>query len=120
VLVGIEIIAKHKCNKLFGYKDARVLTQDRRVVDIAFIGRDIWYDTFAYSYDDSTYYKLPPIEDGTEIDQDVTISEYDEPEIPFDGATATDPRVWLKATGPATIMAVVYGIESDSPSAPGG
>lgn len=115
VLVGLPVTAVHKCNKLFGYIDSHVLGEDRRVVDIGFIGRNIWRSTLEYSYDGSTYYPLPSVEGGDDVDQEELILEYDEPEIPFDGTTDTDVRVWLRATGPATIMAIGYGIESNGP-----
>lgn len=111
VTIGIPYQADYTSNKLFGYKDGIPLNERRRVVKLGLITRDMWYNTLTVSGDGSTYQSLPAIENGKAVTDDATIAAYDEPMFHFPGDSDTDPRVYIRATGPVTILALTHEIE---------
>lgn len=120
ITLGLPYTATHKSNKLAGYRQDGIIPygERARVTHIGIVGQNIWPTTLTYSCDGTNYEALPDIEGGITLSQTNMIGTYDAPVFEFSGNNKSDPRVWLKATGPATIMALKYVIEStENPSA---
>lgn len=108
VTAGLRYTADYQSNKLAEYVDYSVLTRRARVENIALIASNLYGPGLSVGPDSAN---LRVIEgySGTSYDQD---------SFPFNGSYDTDSRVWIRATGPCTIKAVVYGIrESESKAA---
>lgn len=105
VTAGLRYTANYQSNKLAEYVDYSVLTRRAKVENIALIASNLYGPGLSVGPDSAN---LRVIEgySGTTYDQD---------SFPFDGSYDTDSRVWIRATAPCTIKAVVYGIkESES------
>ena len=112
IVVGRAITADYTSNKLSGYTDRSVLNERRRVTHVGIIARNMWPTTLQLSNDGTTYRDLPTTENGKAVDTTALDVEYDEPPFEFAGSNDTDVRVYLRATGPVTIQALKYVIES--------
>lgn len=117
VSAGLRYVADYKTTKLNQFTDRSVLTYDKRVVDVGFVLLDYWPGSLTVGPDSSTLGVFPTTEDGTVVGATATLSEYDEPPFPFNGATESDPRIHLQANNPCTILAMTYGIEEHSDQA---
>lgn len=113
VVVGLRYIADYISNKLSGYQQTSVLTERKRIVDTGVALKNYWPGSLKIGPNISLLKDLPGIEDGKAIDVTATISEYNELPFEFDGEDESDPRIYMRATGPVTILALTYGIEGE-------
>jgi hypothetical protein len=105
VTAGLRYTADYQSNKLAEYVDYSVLTRRARVENVALIASNLYGPGLSVG-PDSANLRVIEGHDGTTYDQD---------SFPFNGSYDTDSRVWIRATAPCTIKAVVYGIrESES------
>ena len=114
VTVGLRHTATYQSNKLnesmpsSGYVAA---DQNKRVVSLGMVARNLWVPTFMYGSDANNLYPLPEIEDGKPVDDSATVSEYNELSFDFDGTYNPDSRVYIQAQGPVKVLALVYEID---------
>jgi len=114
VVVGLPYTADYISNKLSGYDPVTVLTERKRIVDTGVALVDYWPGALKIGPSVDLLGNLPGVEDGTDLDTTATISEYNELPFEFDGETESDPRIYMRATGPVTVLALTYGVEDDS------
>jgi hypothetical protein len=114
VVAGLRHTAIYRSNKLNEYigKEGYVTAnQLKRVISIGLVAEDFYPATFQYGSDANYLQYLPLIEDGTTFDHNAMLSEYDKLPFEIDSTYDTNSRVYLKATGPATILSMVYEID---------
>lgn len=116
IVVGKRITAKYRSNKLGNYVDSTVLNDWKRVISIGLVGRKIWHDGLTYGRDEQHLYRLPEIYKGQPLTLTALIDEYDVVPVEFEGAFEADSRICLQADAPATIMSLVFTI--DTPNDP--
>ena len=110
VVVGLAYEADYISNKLTGYGNKQsVLTKNKRVVDTGLIMKDYAPNALKVGPTEALMKYLPGIENGTAASTS-TLSSYDELPFEFDGEDETDPRVYMRATGPCTILALTYEV----------
>lgn len=113
VVVGLRHTDDWISAKLTGFlpKGGSVLGTRKRVVDTSLIMENYYPGSVKIGPTAALLKAMPAIEDGTAVTTTATISAYDELPFEFDGEDEVDPRIYLQATGPATILAVTYGIK---------
>jgi hypothetical protein len=105
VTAGLRYTADYQSNKIAEYTEYSVLTRRARIENVAFIASNLYGPGLSVGLDSAN---LRVIEgyDGASYDQD---------SFPFNGSYDTNSRVWIRATAPCMIKAVVYGVrESES------
>jgi hypothetical protein len=110
-VVGLQHTSDYVSNKLNDFVDESVLSEHKRVVDTSLIMENYYPDVVTVGPDTSNLKALPDIENGKAVVADTLFTEYDELPFPFDGNSDTDPRVYVRATGPCTILALTYGVK---------
>lgn len=106
VVVGLPYEADFISNKLARYSPKSVLTRRKRVVDTAVVMKDYLPGSLEIGPSSLLLRPLPEVDTSV----DTLVSSYDELPFEFDGDTETDPRIYMKATGPCTILALTYGV----------
>ena len=116
IVVGIRYTADYISNILDNYAKTYQLSQRKRIVSTALVAADFQYRLITVGSSSSNLKPLPEIIDGKTATQN-TISQ--ETMLPFEygGDTEADPRIHIRMTGPATIMALVYGLDDDEDEA---
>lgn len=117
VIVGIPYVADYVSNKISGYEKRTVLTERKRIVDTGIVLINYWPGSLKVGPNLSLLKSLPGIEDGKVVDVTATITDYSELPFEFDGETEVDPRIYMRATGPVTVLALTYGIDGEYPTA---
>lgn len=113
VIVGLPYTADYISNKLSGFDNVSVLNRRKRVVETSLVLMNYWPDSIQIGPTIALLKKLPDIEDGTTLSTSATISDYSEIAFEFDGETEVDPRIYIRATGPCTILALTYGVDGE-------
>jgi hypothetical protein len=115
VVVGLRYTADYISNKLSDYaatkEAAYVLNKEKRVVNTGLVARNFAPACLSIGPSTALLKSLPGMEDGKAVVPNTPVSDYDEFPFEFDGDTETDPRIYLRATGPCTIMALTYEIK---------
>lgn len=106
VFVGKQITAKYKSNKLGQYVSDSVIGERKRVVNTALVMRDYSPGTLKVGRDFNHLRDLPNAVAGT------LVTDYDEQKVSFGGTLDTDSRICLQATGPCTVMALAYSVNT--------
>lgn len=101
VTVGLRYTADYTSNKLSNYLPYSPITRRSRVTDIALLASDLYGAGLSAGPDSDN---LRPVEGAVGTD-------YDQDSFPFDGSYGTNSRVHIRATAPAKIKAIVYGIK---------
>lgn len=109
VVVGMRYVADYKSSKLQGYVKGSVLTERKRIVDTGLILANYWPGSLKVGPTEALLKDLPGIEDGKTAQLTATI-DYTEIPFEFDGEDEVDPRIFMRATGPCTAMALTYDI----------
>ena len=111
VTVGLKYEADYLSNKLGQYvksgstgKSSR-LTRRSRIVNVGLIAHRLHPNVLEFG---PSFTELDPMPD---YEDDDDINTYDNTPFEFNGSHDTDSRVALRATGPCTIMALVYDIK---------
>lgn len=114
VTVGMKYTADYTSNKLGDYvksaEAAYVINKKKRVVDTGVILRNYLPGVLTIGASTSALKALPLIKGGTDIGT-APLQDYDEIPFEFNGNTETDPRIYMRADGPCTIMALTYDIK---------
>jgi hypothetical protein len=117
VSVGLTITGKYKSGKLGQYGERSVLTERKRVVDLALLMKNVWHGGLKFGTSATRLDALPLILNGAPVDTTALINDYDTVGIPFEGDFDVDSRVYIEATGPATILALSYNYDKPSSEA---
>lgn len=120
VIAGLPYVADYISNKLSGFDNVSVLNKRKRIVETGFVLMNYWPKSLQVGPSVALLKSLPDIEDGTTLSTNATISDYSEIAFEFDGETEVDPRIYIRGTGPCTILALNYGIEGDLTRSSGG
>jgi len=116
VNVGLRYNAVYVTNKVSKYINESVIGKQKRVVDVHLAMRDYWPMAVRVGPDDQHLTRTPGIEFGKPVDDDTIITDYDEMPFSFDGENEIDPRIWIAADGPCTILALSYGVITEGES----
>lgn len=111
VVVGLKYNADYTSNKLGQYADYSVLAKRVRVVGLGMLVKELWPGAISYGPSFTELDAMPLMEDGATVDTTTLIDEYDHTPFEFSGAHETNSRVFIRATGPCTIKALVYAIK---------
>jgi hypothetical protein len=117
VIAGLRHTADYTSNKLGQYVPYSVLNRKARVSRIGMIARDLWPKAIQYGPSFTDLQDMPDTEYGTDLDAATLINEYDTDPFEFDGSYNTDNRIYLRATGPCTILALTYDIKESKSKA---
>ena len=112
VVVGLRYVADWTSNKIAGYAPFSVLGHHKRVVSTALIMQGYWQGSVQVGPSAALLSNMPLIEEGTDVDQTVTASYHEYP-FEFDGESEIDPRIYIQATGPCVIQALIFDTEDD-------
>jgi hypothetical protein len=115
VVVGLRYTGVWVSNKLAGFVKGSVMGIRKRIVDVFLVAKNILLEKVKIGPDADTLTGTPGVEDGVVIDQGVIRDEYHELPFDFDGIDEVDPRIYIEVKGPATIMAVGFGIKGNAP-----
>jgi hypothetical protein len=115
VTVGLTITAKYKSGKLGQYGERLVLSERKRVVDLALLMKNVWHGGLRFGTSATRLDSLPLIYKGAEVDTTALIDDYDTVGVPFEGDFDVDSRIYVEATGPATLIALGFGFDYDKP-----
>lgn len=111
VVVGLPYVADYLSNKLGQYvpsgesKQSSRLTVRSRITEIGLIAKDLYPGVFTYG---PSFDKLDPL---PEYEEDDDVNQYDNTPFSFNGTHDTDSRVAIRATGPVTIIAMVFNVK---------
>ncbi len=111
VIVGLRYEADWISNKLGGFVASSVLGIRKRIVDVSLILENMEPGAIKMGPSWDLLSDFPLIEDGTSISQTATQETYHELPFEFDGEDEVDPRIYIRATGPCAIMALLFGIK---------
>lgn len=116
--VGLRYLAKWNSTKLSRFDPRSVLTYRKRVVNTGFILANYWPGSITVGPSASELGSFPLIEDGTLASTTETQITYDqEPFEFFNGTFESDPRIFIQADNPCTILTMTYGVdESNDPT----
>tara|TARA_R110000851_G_scaffold9579_1_gene35533 strand:- start:3447 stop:6086 length:2640 start_codon:yes stop_codon:yes gene_type:complete len=115
VFVGLIYTAEYKSNKLSAYwatasGASRVLGKVKRIVDFHLAMEDYQPGAVLIGPDFDSLERMPAIEFGKPVDFDAIIHEYDERPFEFNGNADVDSRICMRLSGPATVLAISYGV----------
>jgi len=105
VIVGLPYVAQYKSNKLAGYVTDSVVSERKTVTGTALVMRDYAPGALQVGRDFTHLVDLPGV-----VQAGPLITDYDKQAFGFPGASDTDSRICLQATGPCTIMALSFDI----------
>lgn len=111
VNIGLPYVAKYKSAKVSRYIDRRVIGIRKRIVDLHLAMLNYWPEAVTLGPSFTEMEKMPEVE---YIDTSALVEEYDETPFTFNGENEVDPRICIQATGPCTILALSYGVVTDS------
>lgn len=117
VLVGLRYTADYVSNKISGYQRTTALTERKRIIDTGVCLMNYWPGSLKIGPSVADLDSMPGIEDGNAVDLTATISDYSELPFEFDGETEADPRIYMRATGPVTVLALTYDVEGNDEAA---
>jgi len=111
VVVGLPYVADYLSNKLGQYvpagstgKSSR-LTSRSRITEVGLIAKDLHPNVFTYGPSFTQLDPLPAYEEDDDLNQ------YDNTPFAFNSTHDTDSRVAIRATGPVTILALVFNVK---------
>lgn len=111
VTVGLAHTANWASNKLTDYVDGWVLNHNKRVDHIGFVLENTLMSTLFHGSDAANLQPMPLVERGAPVSLDAVVPYYDELPAEFNGTYDSDSRVYLRATGPATVLALSFNID---------
>jgi hypothetical protein len=118
VIVGQVYTADYTSSKLSGYDTKTVLSRLKRIFDVGLVLMNYWPGSLLVGPETSLLKPLPAIEGGTTVDTTATISDYSNYPFEFDGEDESDPRIYLRATGPVTVLAITFGVDDGKKDTP--
>lgn len=116
VTVGLTITAKYRSAKLGAYGERSVMALRKRIVNLALYLKNVWHGTFSFGTQEGRTDPLPLVYKGAALDTTALINEYDTVGVPFEGDYGVDSRVYIEASGPATILSFSYDYEDTDSS----
>ncbi len=116
VVVGYRYEATYLSNKLTDFDNVSILAQRKRIINTGLIMRNYSQGVITIGYDLDNLEPMPTIEDGAAVVPGT--QDYDHYPFPYNGTSETDPRIAIKATGPAKILAYVYDVKDTASKTP--
>lgn len=115
VVVGLSYNADYTSNKVSSYKTTGGQAQStlglrKRIVDLGLVMQDYWPGSIKIGPSFSNLQGMPTTENGVILPTDTTVTDYDYTPFTFNGDANPDPRIFLRATGPCTIMSMSYEV----------
>ena len=110
VVVGLPHVADYKSNKISRYLPGTVINTRKRVVDTGLVMENYWPGALTIGPSVALLAELPDYEDGFQVPATSSIIEYDYLPFEFNGEEESDPRIYMRATGPCTILSLSYGV----------
>jgi len=110
VVVGLRYTADYVSSKLVGYLNEKQLARRKRIVDLALILMNFQHSFIKVGPSVARLKNMPAIENGKAVPT-TTVTDYSELPFPFDGETESDPRIYIRATGPCTLLALSYAAD---------
>lgn len=122
VFVGQIYLGKYRSNKLSAYWAAatgvsRVVGKVKRIADFHIAMEDYVPGSVIIGPSFDELEIMPMIEFGKPVDPDVLIEDYDERPFAFNGNADVDSRICIQMGGPATILAISYGVVTEGDTA---
>lgn len=111
VVVGLGHTADYVSNKVSWYASKLTLNRKKRIVDVGLIMRNYWPTGVSLGPSVALLEQMPSVENGTDVDETAVITDYDYEPFEFNGENETDPRIYIRATAPCTIMALTYTVK---------
>lgn len=110
VVVGLPYTADYVSNKISGYIESSSLNKRKRIVDMGLVMENYVPGALTVGPSIALLEVLPSIENGTDVDTTTTFSSYDYLPFEFNGEEESDPRIFMRATGPCTILSLMYDV----------
>lgn len=108
VIVGYKYTANYKSSKLTDYDDLGVLNSRKRIVNVGFIMKNYVVGSLLVGPSIADLAPFPTLEDG----KAPVKGDYDFFPFPFKGKSETDPRIFLRATGPQKMLGMSYDVKN--------
>lgn len=113
VTVGLGITGKYRSGKLGQYGERSVLMDRKRVTSLALLMRNVWHGGLTFGVSEARQDALPLVYKGADLDTTALIDDFDTVGVPFEGDFDVDSRIYITATGPATILAAAFDYDGD-------
>lgn len=114
VVVGLAYTADYTSNRISSYTSKVIeLNRRKRITDVGLIMRDYYPGAVQLGPTIALLEAMPLSEAGTAAPT-TTQTDYDYVPFEFNGENETDPRIRIRATGPATILALTYTVKQDT------
>jgi len=110
VIVGLPHVADYVSNKISGYMEGNVLNKRKRIVDTGLVTENHVPGALTIGPSVALLEQLPDTEGGTDVVTTTTFTEYDYLPFEFNGEEESDPRIFMRATGPVTILSLTYDV----------
>jgi len=110
VIVGLPYAADYVSSKISGYIPVRVINTRKRIVDTGFVLENYVPGKLMVGPSMDLLEQMPDYEDGSQVDTTTTIADYDYLPFTFNGEEESDPRMYVRATGPCTVLSLSYGV----------
>jgi hypothetical protein len=119
LVIGRRYTADYKSGKMSGYAKGVVLGSLRRIVGVGLHLIDYLPGSLQLGPTFDLLENMPSNEGvtGKDITGTTVIDSYDELPIEFNGDWEVDPRICIRATGPCTIISLVYDLIQDGDKA---
>jgi len=117
VTVGKTITANYRSGKLGIYDRSTSLAVLKRVENLMIQITDLWHPTLKIGRNETRLGGLRSVVRGKTLDTSALIEEYDVRGEEFEGSYDSDSRIYIRATGPATVLAMSYDLDVPSDQA---
>jgi len=111
VTVGLPHIADYTSNKVSRYVPWSVTNVRKRIVDAGLVLENYWPGGLTIGASVALLEDLPDFEEGSQVSQTTTMTTYDYLPFEFNGEEESDPRIYMRATAPCTILSLSYGVK---------
>lgn len=113
VTVGLRIRGEYRSPRIASFGDGPSVFVRKRIKRAGLFVRDVARALFYYGADETNLQTLPQIYKGGPVDDSSLMTEWDQDFESFPGRRGTDERLFIRADGPARLMAAGYDLEPD-------
>lgn len=118
VVIGLRYTADYVSNKVSRYSNKLSINREKRIVDVGLIMRNYWPGSVQIGPSTALLEAMPDIEEGTAVVSTATQTDYDHVPFEFNGDEETDPRIYIQANNPTTILALTYTVIQNGDDSP--